>query len=84
MNNEDDRHAHRSRGTRFRIGWTRSVADGARFRFTEDDAGDIIGNVQKPEVTVVISRENLNKAYELDLEESFLQRIVDAVEEDPF
>lgn len=55
-----------------------------RFRFTEEDVGDIVGEVQKPDVTVVISRENLNKAYELDLEESFLQKIVDAVESEPF
>ncbi len=55
-----------------------------RFRITDEEAGEVIGNVQKPDVTVVISRENLNKAYELDLEESFLQKIVDAVESEPF
>ncbi|MFT4627787.1 MAG: putative Holliday junction resolvase-like endonuclease [Myxococcota bacterium] len=44
----------------------------------------IEGEVQKPEVTIVISRENLNKSYELKLEESFLKRIVDALRLPPF
>ena len=60
------------------------VAGAATFKFTDDETEDIIGEVQKPDVTVVISRENLNKAYELELEESFLQRIVDSVESEPF
>jgi len=60
------------------------VAGAATFRFTEDEAEVIVGEVQKPDVTVVISRENLNKAYELELDESFLQKIVDSVESDPF
>jgi hypothetical protein len=33
---------------------------------------------------VVISRENLNKNYELELKESFLQKIIDSVEQPPF
>lgn len=44
----------------------------------------IEGEVLKPEVTVVISRENLNKAYDLELKESFLPRILEAVEKPPF
>ena len=44
----------------------------------------IEGEIQKPEVTIVISRENLNKSYELKLEESFLQKIVDALRRAPF
>jgi hypothetical protein len=45
---------------------------------------EIVGEVQKPEVTVVISRENLNKSYDLRLEESFLQKILDSVKKPPF
>ena len=50
----------------------------------EDDDLVIVGEVQKPEVTVVISRENLNKSYELELKESFLPKIVEAVKKAPF
>ena len=44
----------------------------------------VVGEVLKPEITVVISRENLNKAYELKLDESFLDKIVESVERPPF
>lgn len=44
----------------------------------------ITGEVLKPEITVVISRENLNKAYDLSLEEKFLEKIIQSVEEKPF
>ncbi len=44
----------------------------------------IEGEVFKPEITVLISRENLNKTYEIVFEEGFLQRIVDSVETEPF
>jgi len=44
----------------------------------------VVGEVLKPEITVVISRENLNKAYELQLDESFLDKIVDSVRRAPF
>ena len=50
----------------------------------DDDELVIVGEVQKPEVTVVISRENLNKKFELELKESFLPKIVEAVEKAPF
>jgi hypothetical protein len=44
----------------------------------------IVGEVLKPEITVVISRENLNKAYELKLDEDFLDKIVESVKAAPF
>jgi hypothetical protein len=44
----------------------------------------VVGEVLKPEITVVISRENLNKAYELELDESFLDKIVESVKRAPF
>ena len=49
-----------------------------------DDEFVIVGEILKPEITVVISRENLNKAYDLKLEESFLDRIVRSVDHAPF
>lgn len=51
---------------------------------TETDEFVVVGEVLKPEITVVISRENLNKAYELKLDESFLQKIIESVEHAPF
>ncbi len=45
---------------------------------------EVIGEVQKPEVTVVIARENLNKSYDLQLEESFLKKIIESVDKPPF
>ena len=56
-------------------------AEARRFVFEEEI---IEGEVQKPEVTVVISRENLNKAYQFELKESFLPKIVEALEHPPF
>jgi hypothetical protein len=50
----------------------------------EDEMFVIKGEVQKPEVVVVISRENLDKGFELELRESFLDKIVDALREAPF
>ncbi|MEZ4321398.1 MAG: hypothetical protein R3F61_28260 [Myxococcota bacterium] len=60
------------------------AASAKTFKFSDADTDEIVGEVQKPDVTVVISRENLNKAYELELDESFLQKIVDSVESEPF
>jgi hypothetical protein len=60
--------------------WT-SVAAAADF---DEDDFVIEGEIQKPEVTVVISRQNLNNQFILELKESFLKKIVDSVEEEPF
>jgi hypothetical protein len=54
------------------------------YRFDEDKPFEIIGEVQKPEVAVFISRQNLNKQYDLELKESFLPKIVESVEHPPF
>lgn len=44
----------------------------------------IEGEVQTPEVVVVIARGNLNKAYDFELKESFLKKIVEALDAPPF
>lgn len=44
----------------------------------------VVGEVLKPEITVVISRENLNKAYEMKLDESFLDKVIESVQHPPF
>ena len=52
----------------------------------EDDDDDyvITGEIQKPEVTLEITRANLNKAYDFELKESFLPKIVEALDHAPF
>lgn len=59
-------------------------AGGAAQESFSDEEFVIVGEFLKPEITVVISRENLNKAYDLRLEESFLDKIIQSVEKDPF
>lgn len=44
----------------------------------------IEGEVRKPEVVVYISRQNLEDRYQLELRESFLPKIVEAVRHPPF
>ncbi|HHO53555.1 MAG TPA: hypothetical protein ENK18_22460 [Deltaproteobacteria bacterium] len=56
---------------------------GAQETFSDEEFV-IVGEFLKPEITVVISRENLNKAYDLQLEESFLDKIIRSVEKAPF
>ena len=45
---------------------------------------DITGEVQKPEITIFISRQNLDTNYELALRESFIPRIIESVKSRPF
>lgn len=51
------------------------------FRFEEEV---IVGKVHKPEVMMVITRQNLEGSYQLELRESFLPKIVRSVEQNPF
>lgn len=44
----------------------------------------IQGNVEKPQVQYVISRQKIRDVNPLDLKESFLHKIVKAVENEPF
>ena len=48
------------------------------------DAFVIQGNVEKPQVQYFISREKIRDVTPLDLKESFLDKIVQAVEKEPF
>jgi hypothetical protein len=57
--------------------------DGGSLDFSED-AFVIEGKVQKPEVVVEIARKNLQKGFELELRESFLHKVVEALDEAPF
>ena len=59
--------------------------DSSDFDFDDSDGGTVItGQEHLPDFTVVIDRENLTKAYDLKLEESFLPKIIEAIEKEPF
>jgi hypothetical protein len=44
----------------------------------------IRGHVPKPEVMMLITRQNLNTTYRLELRESFLPKVIDSVNGSPF
>ncbi len=75
----------------FAVVWMLGVAP-AFAQSAPSDADDLVfedgfvikGEVQTPEVVVVIARGNLNKAYDFALKESFLSKIVRALEDAPF
>jgi len=50
----------------------------------EEDPSIIRGEVPRPEVVVVIRRENLDRGFVLDLKESFLERIAESLRQSPF
>ncbi len=53
-------------------------------RIVFETASTVVGEVQRPQVSVVMTRENLNDPYDFNLQESFLPKIVDAVRRAPF
>lgn len=58
---------------------TAFAGDGFTFKETV-----VVGKVQKPEIQILITKQNLTPKYELELKESFLPKIVQAVEGKPF
>lgn len=57
----------------------------SRTESPKKEKGSLVkGEFLEPEITVVISRENLNKAYDLQLDQAFLDKIVASVEQEPF
>lgn len=45
---------------------------------------EVEGKVQKPEITIFITRQNLDTEFKLELKESFIPRIVESLEKKPF
>ncbi len=56
------------------------TASAREFSFSDK----IVGETQKPTIDILISRQNLTPKYVLTLKESFLPKIVDAVNSKPF
>ena len=48
------------------------------------DEQRVIGVIQKPEIQIYITKQNLTPKYQLELKESFLPKIVESIEEKPF
>lgn len=44
----------------------------------------LVGKVRKPEVTLFVTRQNLNTEYQLELRKSFIPKIIRSVEKKPF
>ena len=63
------------------VGFAQDQGDTTGF---DEDLFTIEGKVQRPEVEVVIGRENVDKAFDIELRESFLQRIIDSLGEPIF
>ena len=51
--------------------------------FEEEEGFIVRGEVQKPEVFITINRNNASKAYELELRESFIPKILESMKKDP-
>ena len=58
-----------------------SVAGAGTLIFEEEV---IKGEVQKPSISIVVTRQNLNQDYVLELQESFIPQIVEAIDKKPF
>jgi len=61
---------------------TTAYAQQRRVLLLEEEV--IKGEVQKPTVTLFVSRQNINTDATLELRESFVPRIVESVEKRPF
>lgn len=61
---------------------TTALAQQRRVLLLEEEV--IKGEVQKPTVTLFVSRQNINTDATLELRESFVPRIVESVEKQPF
>ena len=58
---------------------------GFTFDLTQGEQGTVIkGEEHRPDFTVFIDRENLTKAYDLQLKETFLPKISEALKHPPF
>ena len=49
----------------------------------EDDVFRVEGELQKPDVFMTINRDNASKAYELELRETFVPKILESMKKNP-
>ncbi len=48
------------------------------------EAQRVTAKIQKPEIQIYITKQNLTPKYALDLKESFLPKVIESVESKPF
>lgn len=48
------------------------------------EAEELVGKVRKPDIQILVSRQNLSEPYQLELKESFIPKIIESVERKPF
>lgn len=63
------------------ISWWGAASAQQPMRFEEQR---VVGKIQKPEIQIYITKQNLTPKYQLELKESFLPKVVGSVEEKPF
>ena len=56
----------------------------AQGRYVVFEEETITGVVQLPEIQIFITRQNLNNDYDLELQESFVPKIVESADKKPF
>ena len=56
----------------------------AQGRYVVFEEEEITGEIQLPEVQIFITRQNLNNDYDLELQESFVPKIVESADKKPF
>jgi hypothetical protein len=47
-------------------------------------AEKLVVKIQKPEIAIVLTKQNLTPRYDLELKESFLPKVIESVEKKPF
>lgn len=61
---------------------TTALAQGKAIKFT---TGEVVSvQIQKPEIAIILTKQNLTPKYDLELKESFLPKVVASVEKKPF
>ncbi|MCP4807455.1 MAG: hypothetical protein GY913_34195 [Proteobacteria bacterium] len=56
----------------------------AQGRYVVFEEETITGEIQLPEIQIFITRQNLNNDYDLELQESFVPKIVESADKKPF
>jgi len=59
-------------------------AQAKRLVFEEDEEDVIRGEVQKPSISLLVTRQNLSQDYTLELRQSFVPEIIKSIEKRPF
>ena len=56
----------------------------AQGRRLEIEEFNVVGKIQKPEITILVTRQNIATETSLNLQESFIPKVVESIEKKPF